>query len=232
MKRLLKVAIVGVFLFLTCSYASAQVTIGADIEPVKAALLDLKTYATRPDSTTSETGGLVLSRVKLVNRTTLQPFIATSDAEWNAANQAKTRLDHIGLIVYNVENDANFHEGLYFWTGADWKPLAVTSPYIYLPAFKLDWNVTTINLYEDVYKENLNPSNSGHYASSVGTGTGSVVAFPDYSSNPTDFYYVVTDYDAAVIKIKSISPEGLMTYEKAGTLLPENAYINVVMIRK
>jgi hypothetical protein len=228
MNRLFKIAITGVFLFLTCGYANAQVTIGADIEPVKAALLDLKNYSTKPDSTTSETGGLILPRVKLVDRTTLQPFIATTDPEWNGANQAKTRLDHIGLVVYNVANDVNFQAGFYLWTGADWKLLEQTSPYIYLPAFELDWNATTINLYEDVYEENLNPQNQAHYVSS----SGSVVAFSDYGSGPSDFYYVVTDYDPAVIKINSISTAGLMTYEKVGTVLPKDAYINVVMIRK
>jgi hypothetical protein len=114
--------------------------------------------------------------------------------------------------------------------------MAVASTYIYLPSFKIYWDENSINLYEYVYKENLNPSVLSNYASSIGTGTGpgSVVAFPDYSSDAADFYYVVTYYDPDVLTISGISPTGIMSYSKAGTdpVPPENAYINVVMIRK
>jgi hypothetical protein len=197
--------------------------------------LDLKEHAALPDSTTAESGGLVLPRVRLVSRTTLQPFIETSDLEWLTANQPQTRTNHIGLMVYNLTNNANFHAGIYIWTGPEWKPLAVASAYIYLPTFKLPWVTNgSINLYEDVYKENLNPSVAGHYASSRGMGSAGLVAFPDYGADANDFYYVVTYYDPSVITISSITPTGVMTYSKVGSnpAPPENAYINVVLIRK
>ncbi len=77
-------------LFLTaiCSLVllnlSAQVTIGSDQAPVRAALLDLKDKNANAQNITSESGGLVLPRVKLTNRETLDPFIiSSSDTEWN-----------------------------------------------------------------------------------------------------------------------------------------------------
>lgn len=52
---------------------------------------------------TSESGGLVLPRVKLTNRKTLDLFIiSSSDTEWNNVDVnivKKLKDDHIGLIL-------------------------------------------------------------------------------------------------------------------------------------
>lgn len=88
---------------------TAQVTIGSNNPASKAALLELKDQkANTPASVTddanvtSETGGLLLPRVKLVNKNTLQPFIDTSDELWDEKETNKIRETHAGLMVYNL----------------------------------------------------------------------------------------------------------------------------------
>jgi hypothetical protein len=63
----------------------AQVTIGSEYVPTRAALLELKdrqtgtvTSVSDPDNATSTSGGLLLPRVELVTVNDLRPFIATT----------------------------------------------------------------------------------------------------------------------------------------------------------
>jgi hypothetical protein len=95
---------------------NAQVTIGADATPSKAALLELKTQAPDADNVTSTKGGLVLPRVKLVNPATLEPFISTSGLDWTD----ETKTLHTGLLVYNLTVNADFSKGIYLWDGIQW----------------------------------------------------------------------------------------------------------------
>jgi hypothetical protein len=81
---------------LTTNTLYSQVTIGSDIAPTRAALLDLKmrqeatvTGSFTDDNITSTTGGILLPRVKLINPNTLEPFIATSDNDWTDAAKKK-----------------------------------------------------------------------------------------------------------------------------------------------
>ena len=66
MKKTLQLfAVTGSLFFLAVFPLQSQVTIGAGIEPVRAALLDLKDNDPDGDNVTSKTEGLVLVRVKL-----------------------------------------------------------------------------------------------------------------------------------------------------------------------
>jgi len=71
----------------------AQVTIGSDIPPEDAALLDLKTMkdveAGRP-TTNSKGGGLLLSRVVLTDRYSLNPFFIKGETDYDI--QAKKHI--------------------------------------------------------------------------------------------------------------------------------------------
>ncbi|MDR2474781.1 MAG: hypothetical protein LBD45_02880 [Bacteroidales bacterium] len=100
---------------------SAQVTIGADVEPQKAALLELATQQADGDNVTSTKGGLIIPRVKLVSATTLEPFIATTDPDWTNNATTKIKEKHAGLIVYNLTANTTFSKGLYVWDGAEWR---------------------------------------------------------------------------------------------------------------
>ncbi|NDV96129.1 hypothetical protein D0T84_14585 [Dysgonomonas sp. 521] len=109
-----------------------QITIGSDIPPTRAALLDLKarqTTGTLTSVTADENitaalgdGGLVLPRVKLVSISTLEPFIPADDAAFTAnTNSLKEKL--AGLMVYNMTNNgvgSALYPAVYTWDGEKW----------------------------------------------------------------------------------------------------------------
>lgn len=98
----------------TFALANAQVTIGTDKEPSKAALLDIKDQnSASAGGVTSTTGGLLLPRVNLVNVGDLEPFIT-------GGGTADEKANHKGLVVYNLTNNASFKPGLYTWDGTGW----------------------------------------------------------------------------------------------------------------
>ena len=106
-----------IFMLVTaCLYS--QVTIGSGTSPAKGAILDLKTKegAAGTATTDEQGGGLLLPRVNLESITSLKPFAVadTDDTE---------RLNHKGLVVYNLTNDTNFNPGIYTWNGAQWETL-------------------------------------------------------------------------------------------------------------
>ncbi|NDV97290.1 hypothetical protein D0T84_20640 [Dysgonomonas sp. 521] len=120
--------------FLLCSsFAGAQVTVGSNITPTRAALLDLKARQTTgklpsvtddANTTVAEgDGGLLLPRVELENLTTLDPFIQSGDADYNNT-QLKLRL--AGLMVYNIKEQSHtdpnkiLRSGVYVWDGEKW----------------------------------------------------------------------------------------------------------------
>jgi hypothetical protein len=109
------------FSLLCCTGAKAQVTIGLGEEPSRAALLELKTQQPNGENVTSDKGGLVLSRVKLVSKITLEPFIPKNDPDWINAATSKVKELHEGLMVYNLNAAAPFAEGLYVWNGLEWR---------------------------------------------------------------------------------------------------------------
>jgi hypothetical protein len=116
-----KIIMLGLILFISAPILKSQVTIGSSIDPVKGALLDLKTQNPDNDNVTVEadkSGGLVLSRVKLVDKNTLQPFIDTSSPDWT--DNAKKL--HTGMMVYNLATNNGFSQGIYVWNGTQWEP--------------------------------------------------------------------------------------------------------------
>ena len=113
------------FFFLTPLFyqqAISQVTIGSGFRPEKAALLELKSNEPNEQNITSDVGGLLLSRVSLLNLNTLEPFISTSTSDYNQLKRT-----HTGLIVYNVNNQSPFVPGLYYWDGQKWNMLTASS---------------------------------------------------------------------------------------------------------
>lgn len=123
-----KVLLVLIVLFGSGLSMQAQVTIGSDIHPPKAAILNLQTQPSDAlDGVTSTKGGILLPRVSLVNLYTLEPFIATIDPEWNAANREQTKLAHKGLQVYNV-NPSTDGAGVKVWDGTQWLKMLTDIP--------------------------------------------------------------------------------------------------------
>jgi hypothetical protein len=122
--KMKKIMLFGLILFISTPIIKSQVTIGSSIDPVKGALLDLKTKDA--DASTNETvegnknGGVILPRVKLVNGSTLEPLIATDSNDWSPANQDQTKKAHTGMMVYNLTDTGDFLPGAYVWDGAQW----------------------------------------------------------------------------------------------------------------
>lgn len=87
-------------------------------------MLDLKslpvnnpTSPTSDGNITSKTGGLIFSRVKLVDEKSLEPIIS------NPSNHDK--IIHTGLTVYNLNETSPFKSGLYCWDGNKWGTLTL-----------------------------------------------------------------------------------------------------------
>lgn len=108
----------SIFLF---AELSAQITIGMGEAPARAGLLQIKDQEPDLANVTSTKGGLILPRVSLVNLQTLEPFVSTSDANYEAERGL-----HVGLIVYNMTNSGSIIPGLYFWDGNEWNILKAT----------------------------------------------------------------------------------------------------------
>lgn len=103
---------------------NAQVTIGSAEKPLSGTLLDLK-QGSNTDGTTYSTKGLGLPRVnltKLVPKTEEE----LSGSIGSTGNWSLT--EHIGLLVYNVNedfctNDGYIYRGAYVWNGTKWELL-------------------------------------------------------------------------------------------------------------
>jgi len=107
----------------------AQVTIGSNTPPQKAALLQIKDQEAISDGgITSSTGGFLLPRVNLTLRTELHPFYTSGATDYTGVARDKAKLDHIGLIVYNLNpvEEENLETGVYKWDGTKWTQIMET----------------------------------------------------------------------------------------------------------
>ncbi|GHT50740.1 hypothetical protein FACS189440_18700 [Bacteroidia bacterium] len=204
---------------------NAQITVGSLEEPAKGALVDIKSQTNRTGGATTDKGGLLLPRVALQTLTLLRPFIA--------AETAADKLEHTGLEVYNITDNANFKPGIYYWNGVQWKPLNGPGTVIYLPPFTLDWTSgatnKTVNLYT-VYTRNF--TTTGQPLISNNSALTTAAALTNLLGVAGDYDYVVTDYDTSCITIKSISASGVMTYDCKTTAPTASSYVNIILIKK
>ena len=117
--------------------AVAQVTIGLEDVPEKAALLDIKTHAPNLNNATTEEGGLLLPRVELTDSYSLAPFISSATAD------EKRR--HAGLIVYNLTHNpaASLRAGIYQWDGEAWERMVTELPPVTSDITYLQTNLAT-----------------------------------------------------------------------------------------
>jgi len=177
----------GIFIAASILTSKAQVTIGTTEEPVKGAMLQLKTKSDADSKgDINATQGLDFPRVALVVRNQLQPMYSSTEAT-NLTSQEN--MDHKGLVVYNVTNDpaADLSPGLYQWDGAQWTGLA-DKPSAAKIDFPADCSEITVN--EDYFSGT--PLNSSNYitipvnVTQVGYYTISLVP------NPANGYYFAT----------------------------------------
>jgi len=252
--------ILGIFLILGGFKSYAQVTIGSSDEPARAALLEIKTKnadaptsATDPKNVTTDVGGLALPRVWLKDRTTLEPFVSTTDTDWANATTTKIKEKHVGLTVYNLNNSSTtspagtdlkllFNQGVYVWDGAQWSQVGdsrVGERYFHMPAFNLPLKKVTqtgdtkptYDLYGEYKKQFTKDSGNPLFKSSIAMDR---VPSPGYDRLYTEkeLDYVVTYYDNTVLNITGIDTNGLMTYEVKDVDPGPNAFINIVFVIK
>ena len=217
-----RIFLIALFPFFIMS-SFAQVTIGSEELPEKAALLDIKTKVDNTGSVSSDNGGLLLPRVEISDATTLDVF---SDITGIDTDEQKLR--HKGLTVYNI-GTTNMEEGVYVWNGTKWQKAGVKKEinFFYMPSIQIDLSQATpdpINLYEKYRDQFLAPK---------AASPGAPVPIPYYSA-PQDLYYYVTDYDADIIASVNISATGVMTYTLQDPLPGDVccSYINIIFVVK
>jgi hypothetical protein len=86
------------------SPAAAQVRIGSTGKAASSALVDIRTQAPDADNQTTLVGGMLLPCVKLADT----PILTSADNL------------HVGMVVYNLSETANYVKGPYIWDGKQW----------------------------------------------------------------------------------------------------------------
>lgn len=216
-----------------------QVTIGSGSAPAKGALLQLKDQEPDSENRTSTKGGLLLPRIKLESRNSLEPIIDEFDTD--LPNLKKS---HVGLMVYNLtetpptvkDPDKILKPGIYTWDGALWtmhidNTHSAGAKYFYMPSFNLPISSTgtgkTFNLYDEYVKQFRKAGNTRW----VSSNSALVEIQEIYPAAELD--YVVTGMaDDTVIKINSISSEGVMNYDVLQTTADPGFYINIILVVK
>lgn len=224
---------------------SAQVTIGSLEDPARAALIDIKTQKPDNENVTTKSGGLVLPRVKLANKTTLDPFIdSTSDPEWTSSTPAivKALKDaHAGLTVYNVresldepEIDEQFTTGIYVWNGSKWNLTKgnINQKFFYMPSCNLPLSNDDTELLEfDLYAEYERQFTKDGNATFVSSNS-SITGLPKFDRSELD--YVITSYDDTVITVSKIvesgNNKGELQYYAKSPVAPAGSYINIIFV--
>ena len=223
-KKILLSILFSVFLL----NVSAQVTIGSDILPLDGALLDIKQQTAHATTNVTATKGVVLPRVELTGKTSLDPL-----AEDNTANKRS----HIGTIVYNLNPVAAtatvpaLRVGLNVWDGEKWTLAKQSAPnFFYMPAFKLPIPSVSTGRTFDLYSEYRRQFTSGTNPNFLSSDNGVTQVPGTYEAD--DLIYAVLDYDATVIQVNSISETGVLTYNVLSTTAPSLSYITVICIVK
>ncbi|NDW18038.1 hypothetical protein D0T53_03790 [Dysgonomonas sp. 216] len=199
---------------------SAQVTIGSETVPEKAALLDIKTRSGGAGLTSSDGGGLLMPRVSISDLSVLGIF---SDITGLDNNDEK--LKHRGLTVYNI-GTTNVEAGIYVWDGAKWQKAGQKREikFFYMPSIQIDLsqNPQPIDLHARYVDQFQHPKASS---------TGSVIP---YYVNASDLDYYITDYDEDIFASVTVDATGEMVYTLQNPLPADVccSFINIVFVVK
>ena len=217
MKKGLSLSVLFVLFAIT---VSAQVTIGSDVVPEKAALLDIKTRTGGAGDTSSDGGGLLMPRVSISDISNLGIF-----TDVTGLDDANEKLKHKGLTVYNI-GTINVEAGIYVWDGAKWQKAGLKREVnlFYMPSIQIDLsqNPQPIYLHARYIQQFQNPK-----ASSTGT------AIP-YYVNASDLDYYITDYDTNIFATVTVDATGKMEYTLQNPLPADVccSFINIVFVIK
>lgn len=252
--RLLLFLVTGIPVLFGYNSVWGQVSAGTTEKAAKAALIQLKTHEADNNNTTTDKGGLLLPRVKLIDRKTLEPFIANDLKFQN--NEDKVKDLHTGLTVFNLyisaeetipptDTDKIFHKGIYVWDGTQWIRTGSgghQAKWFYPPAFNLPLPVTdkdtdpvrTFDLYGE-YKRQFtkNTVNNPAFVDTQGKITSSVPSPLDgrlYLPDELDF--VITYFDTDIIRDVAVSPSGVLSYRVSDNDPGCLSFLNLVFVVK
>lgn len=214
------------FICLSRQQLNAQVTVGSNIPPEKAALLDLKTQTGDAGTNTSTRGGLLLPRVALNNLNELNIFETINPTDPDYTQQ---KLKHTGLTVYNTEVNVaqSIEKGIYVWDGEKWDKANSSKEinFFYMPSIVIDTRTPgtfTVNLHQKYLEQFQFPAVRS---------TGAPVSIPFYMQ-PEDLYYYVTDYDQNVFNNVTVNEFGIMTYDVVQPAVDGTSFMNIVFVIK
>lgn len=243
-RRIIQTTIICILFLFALNKINAQVTIGSGVPAAKGAILEIKSKEADNNNITSDKGGLGLPRVMLRDRTTLEPFISTTDHDWT--NKGNTKIDrkHTGLIVYNLYESPSsvkdynkiFHKGVYIWDGEKWNIESFNQKrYFYLPTFNIPLKETgtkkTFNLYEEYKKQFTKTLNNKFISNNKNINT---IPSPMYGRlySKEELNYVITYFDDKILDNIVVDNDGLMTYDVKSINTTPDSYINVLFIVK
>nr|WP_286387666.1 hypothetical protein [Myroides marinus] len=176
-----------------------------------AVLFSTVSFAQTKIGTSPDINADAMFEVESTNKGLLLPRV-----ELNSTKEAAPMSTHVaGMTVYNMKAQNDVLVGFYYNDGEKWQQM-VTKDYkavkfFYMPSIVFDTSEdrsgVTINLFEE-YKKQFALQNDSHFISE-----GAPKAGIPYFEKAIDLYYYVTSYDKTVFTIKSITKEGLMTYD-------------------
>ena len=176
-----------------------------------AVLFSALSFAQTKIGTSPEINADAMFEVESSNKGLLLPRVELTSTKLSAPLSTHVA----GMTVYNMKAQNDVVVGFYYNDGNKWLQM-VTKDYkavkfFYMPSILFDTSEdrtgVKINLFEE-YKKQFALENKSHFISEGAPASG----IP-YFEKPTDLYYYVTSYDKDVFTIKSITKEGVMTYD-------------------
>ena len=161
-------------LLLNVCILKAQVTVGSELIPPKAAVLNIQTLVDDNPSQggrTSATGGVLLPRVILEEVNSLKPFIVTG-------GNSDEKAAHKGMNVYHIGGNG-IDAGQYVWDGLRWLMLITDIP---------PTPITQLNM-ADVPVGGVTLSDALHTLSNVSYNAAAMVPFTSDLSIASDGNY-------------------------------------------
>lgn len=165
----------------------------------------------------SDSKGLLLPRVELESLKASTPL-----------------QNHVeGMTVYNTVNDKGLDAGFYYNDGNQWIQLAPKKDqapsFFYMPSIVFDTSKDATDVKVDLfkaYKDQFALTNANHFVSA-----GAPLSGIPYFETATDLYYYITDYDSSVFTIKSLTADGVLTYN-VKAVADEYSIMNIVFVVK
>lgn len=214
---------------------NAHITIGSDKPPVKGAILGIKTQDAVNKNFTSTLGGLGLPRVQLINKTTPEPFIKTTNTDWaTSCVQETTKKSQVGLMIYNLTpnlistsiTNLELHslQGIYVWDknqsnfvydNQGKRCFFISSAQISftnLLSVKLS-ACSNFELNINVYKSKFNKTGNSTFVSCNSSTYFMPSRLTNGLNDARDLDYMITHYDNPVFKVDSIIAPQIMNYD-------------------